>query len=147
MSDATRQLDPDDLFRRAAERAVDEPGWLGHALLRFAELERLGTVAAVAARLRPGGPPIAGRELSRLMLCRTPTGPAMPRQAAEVAEAFGLDRSALVAVLRRVEVADAFARDAGGSLLAARRDEDADDEDESPAAPPRDPQRDGGDAS
>ena len=110
-----------DLLRRAAERVIDRPGWLGHALLRYAQMEDLGTIAAAAATLRDG-PAVVGAELSRLMLWRTPAGTALPREAAEVAAAFGLDRARLISLLRRVELADANGAPAA-SLLAARRDE------------------------
>ena len=138
MSNPTPTLPPPtdaELLRRAAERVLDQPGWLGHALARAAAAEGIGTVAAVAAGLRDGPPP-TGLELSRLMLCRTPAGPALPRQAAEIADEFGLDRARLIALLRRLQALDAGA--APATLLAARRDDAVDDDAES--------QPEGGDA-
>ena len=122
MSKTTTQPDADDLLRRAAERAAEEPGWMAHTLRRYAQSEG-GDAASVAASLRADGTALAARELSRLMLCRTPAGAALPRQAADVAAAYGLDFAKLVALLRRVEATDALGRGANGSLLAARRDE------------------------
>ena len=123
MSDQSKQMPPltdADLLRRAAERVLDRPGWLGQTLWRYAQSEDLPTVAAAAGTLREEE--FDDVELSRLMLCRTPAGTALPRQAAEVAEAFKLDRARLISLLRRVELADAAPAPAA-SLLAARRDE------------------------
>ncbi len=111
------------LMRRAGQQAQAMPGLLGHALAVYAESERMDGVAAVAGWL--SGEIWGDNDLARLCVSRRPT----VREARAVADAFGLDVSKLVSVLRRVEVAEAMAAGGSGSL-AARRDDEGNRDDE-----------------
>ncbi len=108
----------EQLLRRAAERAAEQPFYLASRLRRYRELERIDE-AELARRL--DAPETA---LTRLALCRTPDAelPAFRQEVAQIAAYAGVSASGLMQLLRRVQVSDAARRAAAPPELLAARD-------------------------
>jgi hypothetical protein len=106
------------LIRRAAERARARPEFLGWVLARYEEL-KMQPGESLREPLR-----VAEEDWPRLQLCLRPRPEAFLDDVTRIAAAFGADRSALAAVVRRVEAVEAVRRrdrpGQAGSLLAAR---------------------------
>lgn len=114
-------MKPDDastLLRRAARRARARPEFLGWVLARYEDLEEIGG-ASLRERLR-----VPAEDWPRLQLCLRPRADAFLPDLTQIARAFGIDTSALAAVIRRVDAVEAVRTRAQpgrpGSLLAAR---------------------------
>ena len=114
-------MKPDDqagLMRRAAARARTRPEFLGWVLGRYEALER---ILEDRLRERLG---IAPDDWPRLQLCLRPRPDSFLPDVTQIAQAFGMDRAALAALIRRVDAVDVVrGREepgGAGSLLAAR---------------------------
>ncbi|MEM6560281.1 MAG: hypothetical protein AAF656_01665 [Planctomycetota bacterium] len=112
------------LLVQAADRARSTPGMLGDVLRRAAELDGVADVAEVVGRLVDGRDGATPELIDQLSLCRCPAGTTLPADAARIAEVFGLDWAALIALIRKVEVTAAIGGGGGGGAgsLAARAD-------------------------
>jgi len=106
--------------RRAVQRLEDDPRFLAWV---FASLRRLETAASADAIARRLG--IRLERLDELALCPLPRDEHFAQDVAALAGEFGLDASALAAMVRQVQVLRGISiapeRGAAGSLLAARR--------------------------
>jgi hypothetical protein len=106
------------LIHRAAARARTRPQYLGWVLARYEELER---IREEGLRGRLG---VSAEDWPRLQLCLRPRPDSFLRDVTQVAEAFGIDRAALAAVIRRVDAVEIVREreepGGAGSLLAAR---------------------------
>lgn len=114
-------MTPDDserLFRLAGDRAATRLRFLSWVLARYEEIESLGPGGL---RERLGA---SEEAWTRLRLCLRPRPEAFLADVTRIASAFGIDRAALAAVVRRVDAVEAVrAREQpgqAGSLLAAR---------------------------
>ncbi|RKH33772.1 hypothetical protein D7Y13_20385 [Corallococcus praedator] len=113
-----------DWLKRAAERSTVEPGMLGNVFGTYQVLEDC-TAEALAEELG-----CTLDTLNLLALCRRPEGDAFIEQVKDICRRFDVTPSALVSVLRRVEVMDALDTDASngetssdrGPLLLAAKD-------------------------
>lgn len=108
----------EQLLRRAAERAAEQPFYMASRLRRYRELERID-VAELARRLDADE-----SALARLALCRAPAPeqPAFRREVAQIAAYAGVSAAGLMQLLRRVQVSDAARRAAAPPELLAARD-------------------------
>lgn len=114
-------MNPDpsiEFLRRAAEHARTRPAFLGWVLACFERVEAL-SAEGLRERLR-----VSTEDWPRLQLCLRPRPDQFLADVTQIAGEFGLDRTALAAVIRRVEAVE-VAREQRqpvetGSLLAAR---------------------------
>ncbi|PTL82214.1 hypothetical protein [Vitiosangium sp. GDMCC 1.1324] len=117
-------------LKTAVRRSAHEAWMLGHVFEKYREREGR-SAEELAAELG-----CSLEVLQWLSLCRRPEGEKFTEHVFTIAKRFALEPLRLVAVLRRVEVMDAFAeRSEGGegpadedSLLLAARDRSCDDE-------------------
>lgn len=108
----------DILLRTAVERARARPAFLGWVL---AEYGRLDGLSEAQLRDRLG---VTMEHWPRLQLCLRPRPEEFLTDVTQVATEFGLDRSALAAVVRRVDAVEVIRTQEqpseAGSMLAAR---------------------------
>ncbi|MBU8897913.1 hypothetical protein DRW03_28590 [Corallococcus sp. H22C18031201] len=104
-----------DWLADAARRSETQPWALGRVLANYRRVEQC-TEEALQAELG------CSREtLQWLALCRCPEGKAFADDASRIAKRFAVDLSALIRVLRHVQVMNALGS-RGGSGDASRRD-------------------------
>lgn len=120
-SEGTVVVKPDNATRlllRAADRARTRPEFLGWVLARYEELE---TLKEESVRERFG---VSVEDWPRLQLCLRPRADVFLPDVTQIAQAFGIDRAALAAVIRRVDAVEVVRQreqpGRPGSLLAAR---------------------------
>lgn len=109
---------PRAALSRAAARARQRPEFLARVLARYQDIEGL-----TATRFREYlGVTVAN--WPRLELCLRPRGDAFLNDVTQIAQAFGIERTVLAAVIRRVDAIEVVQRQAqagrAGTLLAAR---------------------------
>jgi hypothetical protein len=106
------------LLHRAAQRARGRTEFLGWVLAQYENLEALRE-ESLQERLR-----VAADDWPRLQLCLRPRADTFLSDVTQIAQAFGIDRAALAAIIRRVDAVEVVLRreqpGGAGSLLAAR---------------------------
>ena len=114
-------MKPDDaitLLKRAGERARKRPEFLGWVLAQYEALEALEG-GSLREQLR-----VAAEDWSQLQLCLRPRANTFLSDITEIAQAFGIERATLAAVIRRVDALEIVRKGEqpgrAGSLLAAR---------------------------
>jgi hypothetical protein len=112
---------PDDatrLLHRAGNRARLRPAFLGWVLARYGDLES-PPVGSLREQLG-----VSAEDWPRLQLCLRPRAEAFLPDVTQIANAFGIDRAFLAAIIRRVDAVEAVREreqpGQAGSLLAAR---------------------------
>ena len=114
-------MKPEDdvsLMRRAAARARMRPEFLGWVLARYEDLER---IREDGLRKQLG---VAPADWPRLQLSLRPRAESFLADVTQIAQAFGMDRATLAALIRRVDAVEVVRErekpGGAGSLLAAR---------------------------
>lgn len=106
------------LLRRAADRARLRPEFLAHVLELYQDIEGM---AESRLRAELG---IEAAQWPRLQLCLRPASDSFLKDVTQIAKAFGINRTALATVIRRVDAVESFQRRKqpgdSGTLLAAR---------------------------
>ena len=136
MSDQAQLFSKESLLvRLMAERATDDPAYLGWALRAYAEVER-ESLSKVIASLG-----VQPTERDHFVVCLRPSGDRFADSTRLIAKRFNIDTANLAALLRHVEVLSAFnqggsvSADAGALLAARMRDASANKQ--SPGVPER----------
>jgi hypothetical protein len=120
VSDQAQRFSKESLLvRLMAERATDDPAYLGWALRAYAEVER-ESLSKVIASLG-----VQSTERDHFVVCLRPSGDRFAESTRLIANRFNIDTASLAALLRHVEVLSAFDQGGsvstdGGALLAAR---------------------------
>ena len=106
------------LMHRAAETASTRPAFLGWVLARYQEIEGIAS-DALQIKLRA-----SEAAWPRLQVCLRPRAESFLTDLTQIAEEFGLDRTLLASIIRRVDavlmVQGCKHHQEAGTLLAAR---------------------------